>query len=92
MEETLVPNFISFNGTITTDLIEIENGNYAFILRGPNNEEFPMINVKSNQKPDLLKGDKISAFGILQKKDNDWVINVDQLLRIPTDEEIKEMD
>lgn len=90
--EQQIANFISFNGTITTDLIQLEKEKFGFVLRGPNNEEFPLIvlnSTKENLGNKLLKNDKISAYGRLIKYNNDWAIEIAQVFRKLTDEEIK---
>lgn len=90
--EQQIANFISFNGTITTDLIQLEEERFGFVLRGPNNEEFPLIilnSTKENLGNKLLKNDKISAYGRLIKYNNDWAIEIAQVFRKLTDEEIK---
>ena len=91
-----IPNCITFNGVITTDLIKLENEEYGFVLRGPNNEEFPLIVIKAegikNIDDYLRKGDNISAVGILKKKSKDWIIKVDTVMRIPTEEEVNNLN
>lgn len=84
-------NCISFHGVMTTDVIKLEEGKFGFILRGENQEEFPLIIVKSNSKPELLKNDNISAVGYLARYQNDWAIYVYKLLRIPDKEEIEKL-
>lgn len=92
--EQQIANFISFNGTITTDLIQLEEQKFGFVLRGPKGEEFPMIvlNITKEQLGDkLLKNDKISAYGILKKYKKDWIIEVAQIFRQPTEEELNQL-
>jgi hypothetical protein len=84
-------NCITFNGIITTDLIKLNEEEFGFVLRGENNEEFPLMVVFSKEKPDLLKGDKISGVGILIKK-NDWRIETTNILRIPTEKEFSKLN
>ena len=89
-----IANCITFNGTITTDLIQLEEGKIGFILRGPNNEEFPLIMVDGNLEEvgnSLQKNDKISAYGKLIKYKKDWAIDVYQIFRQPTEEEIEKL-
>lgn len=93
-QEQQIANFISFNGTITTDLIQLEEQKFGFVLRGPKGEEFPMIvlNTTKEQLGDkLLKNDKISAYGILKKYKKDWIIEVAQIFRQPTEEELNQL-
>ena len=93
-QEPQIANCISFNGTITTDLIQLEEQKVGFVLRGPNNEEFPLIILNSTKKEigeKLVKTDKISAYGRLTKYKNDWAIEIFQVFRQPTDEEIKQL-
>jgi hypothetical protein len=94
--EQLIANCISFNGTITTDLIKLDETYYGFVLRGPNGEEFPLIIVKPQAgakiEEEIGKGDKVSAVGMLIKHGKDWAINVYELVRLPTEEEIKKMN
>lgn len=88
VQEPQIANCISFNGTITTDLIQLEDDRFGFILRGPNNEEFPLIVLNSTKEEidtSLKKGDKISSIGFLTKMNNDWVIKAQQIFRIPTE-------
>ena len=92
--EPQIANCISFNGTITTDLIQLEEQKVGFVLRGPNNEEFPLIILNSTKKEigeKLAKMDKISAYGRLIKYKNDWAIEIFQVFRQPTEEEIKQL-
>ena len=49
-QEPQIANCISFNGIITTDLIQLEEQKVGFVLRGPNNEEFPLIILNSTKK------------------------------------------
>ena len=90
-----IANCITFNGIITTDLIKLNDNKYGFVLRGPNQEEFPLILIENPdvRKPEdfLKKGDEISAVGILIKYKKDWAIKIYKIMRRPTDEEIKEM-
>lgn len=90
-----ISNCISFNGTITTNLIKLNDEEYGFVLRGPNNEEFPLIIIKPDVKDVetyLTKGDKVSAVGSLIKRQNDWIIKVDTIMRIPTEEEVNNLN
>jgi hypothetical protein len=41
---------------------------------------------------EIGKGDKVSAVGMLTKHGKDWAINVYELVRLPTEEEIKKMN
>jgi len=84
-------NCIAFNGIITTDLIKLNKGEFGFILRGENNEEFPLIIIFSDTKPNLSKNDKISGVGELVKK-NDWRIESANIVRIPSDEEFSKLN
>lgn len=93
-QEPQIANCISFNGTITTDLIQLEEQKVGFILRGPNNEEFPLIILNSTKKEigeKLVKMDKISAYGRLIKYKNDWAIEIFQVFRQPTEEELNQL-
>lgn len=93
-QEPQIANCISFNGTITTDLIQLEEQKVGFVLRGPNNEEFPLIILNSTKKEigeKLVKMDKISAYGRLIKYKNDWVIEIFQVFRQPTEEELNQL-
>ena len=93
-QEPQIANCISFNGTITTDLIQLEEQKVGFVLRGPNNEEFPLIILNSTKKEigeKLIKMDKISAYGKLIKYKNDWAIEIFQVFRQPTEEEIEQL-
>lgn len=93
-QEPQIANCISFNGTITTDLIQLEEQKVGFVLRGPNNEEFPLIILNSTKKEigeKLVKMDKISAYGRLIKYKNDWAIEIFQVFRQPTEEEIEQL-
>ena len=93
-QEPQIANCITFNGTITTDLIQLEEQKVGFVLRGPNNEEFPLIILNSTKKEigeKLVKMDKISAYGRLIKYKNDWAIEIFQVFRQPTEEEIEQL-
>lgn len=93
-QEPQIANCISFNGTITTDLIQLEEQKVGFVLRGPNNEEFPLIILNSTKKEigeKLVKMDKISAYGRLIKYKNDWAIEIFQVFRQPTEEELNQL-
>jgi hypothetical protein len=93
-QEPQIANCISFNGTITTNLVQLEENKFGFILRGPNNEEFPLIILNTSKEDlgnSLLKDDKISAYGRLIKYNNDWAIEIFQVFRQPTEEEIKKL-
>ena len=93
-QEPQIANCISFNGTITTDLIQLEEQKVGFVLRGPNNEEFPLIILNSTKKEigeKLIKMDKISAYGRLIKYKNDWAIEIFQVFRQPTEEELNQL-
>ena len=93
-QEPLIANCISFNGVITTDLIQLEEQKVGFVLRGPNNEEFPLIILNSTKKEigeKLVKMDKISAYGRLIKYKNDWAIEIFQVFRQPTEEELNQL-
>ena len=93
-QEPQIANSISFNGTITTDLIQLEEQKVGFVLRGPNNEEFPLIILNSTKKEigeKLVKMDKISAYGRLIKYKNDWAIEIFQVFRQPTEEELNQL-
>lgn len=93
-QEPQIANCISFNGTITTDLIQLEEQKVGFVLRGPNNEEFPLIILNSTKKEigeKLVKMDKISAYGKLIKYKNDWAIEIFQVFRQPTEEELNQL-
>ncbi len=93
-QEPQIANCISFNGTITTDLIQLEEQKVGFVLRGPNNEEFPLIILNSTKKEigeKLVKTDKISAYGRLIKYKNDWAIEIFQVFRQPTEEELNQL-
>ena len=94
-QEPQIANCISFNGTITTDLIQLEEQKVGFVLRGPNNEEFPLIILNSTKKEigeKLIKMDKISAYGRLIKYKNDWAIEIFQVFRQPTEEELNQLN
>ena len=89
-----IANCVSFNGTITTDIFNLEPTKCGFVLRGPNKEEFPMILLnrsKASVKDLIIKGDKISAVGMLEKYDGDWVIRVVDMFRHPTEDELEKM-
>lgn len=93
-QEPQIANCISFNGTITTDLIQLEEQKVGFVLRGPNNEEFPLIILNSTKKEigeKLVKMDKISAYGRLIKYKNNWAIEIFQVFRQPTEEELNQL-
>ena len=93
-QEPQIANCISFNGTIATDLIQLEEQKVGFVLRGPNNEEFPLIILNSTKKEigeKLVKTDKISAYGRLIKYKNDWAIEIFQVFRQPTEEELNQL-
>ena len=93
-QEPQIANCISFNGVITTDLIQLEEQEVGFVLRGPNNEEFPLIILNSTKKEigeKLVKMDKISAYGRLIKYKNDWAIEIFQVFRQPTEEELNQL-
>ena len=93
-QEPQIANCISFNGTITTDLIQLEEQKVGFVLRGPNNEEFPLIILNSTKKEigeKLVKMDKISAYGRLIKYKNDWKIEIFKVFRQPTEEELNQL-
>ena len=93
-QEPQIANCISFNGTITTDLIQLEEQKVGFVLRGPNNEEFPLIILNSTKKEigeKLVKMDKMSAYGRLIKYKNDWAIEIFQVFRQPTEEELNQL-
>ena len=93
-QEPQIANCISFNGTITTDLIQLEEQKVGFVLRGPNNEEFPLIILNSTKKEigeKLVKMDKISAYGRLIKYKNDWAIEIFQVFRQPPEEELNQL-
>lgn len=86
VQEPLIANCISFNGTITTDLIQLEENKFGFVLRGPNNEEFPLIILNTTKEElgnSLMKNDRISSIGELKKRNNEWVIEASQIYRIP---------
>lgn len=87
-------NCITFHGKISTDLIQLDDYSQGFILRGDKGEEFPLIILKLHEKGEkfnLEKGDSIASIGILKKRDNEWVIEVVQLFRIPSEEELQKM-
>lgn len=89
-----IANCVSFNGTITTDVIKLEPNKCGFVLRGPENEEFPLIvlnRTRASVEKLIIKGDKISAIGMLEKYDGDWVIRVVNMFRHPTEEELEKM-
>lgn len=92
-QEQRYPNAISFNGNISSDFFDVGGGFVAFNFTGPNNEEFPLMLIKgdfSEVSQKLRNGDKLIGIGILTKLQDQWVIKIDQINRIPTEEEIEE--
>ena len=63
-------NCVVINGTITSDIINVGSGYYAFYLIGEDGSELPLILIKEKLKVGLIKNDKISAFGKLRKENN----------------------
>ena len=72
-------NCVVINGTITSDIIGVGS-------------ELPLILIKEKLKVGLIKNDKISAFGKLRKENNEWCIDIINITKILSDEEIDKLD
>ena len=85
-------NCVVINGTITSDIINVGSGYYAFYLIGEDGSELPLILIKEKLKVGLIKNDKISAFGKLRKENNEWCVDIINITKILSDEEIDKLD
>lgn len=89
-------NFIAFNGTIDTDFTEVGGGYIAFQLTAGTvtKKEMPLILLKGEKaevEKELHKGDRISAFGTLDKIQGEWVIITVQCSRVLEDDELNNL-
>lgn len=91
-----ISNTILFNGYIKSEPIDVGGGFLAFnIDGGEKRSEMPLILARNSLEEfqeAFRIGDLISGYGILKKVQEEWVIETKELLRIPDDEELSEMD
>ena len=92
-QELQIPNCITFNGKINSQITDVGGGYMAFELIGKKGEEFPLLLLKSTPEQlannFLEEGDLVAGIGILVKVQDQWTIQIMQINRIPTEEEIK---
>lgn len=74
--------------------MDVGGGYLAFELMGKDGEEFPLMLLRIG-KEDLAystveEGDQVAGIGMLVKVQDQWTIQIFQVNRIPTDEEIKD--
>ena len=93
VQELQIPNCITFNGKINSPITDVGGGYMAFELIGKKEEEFPLLLLKTTpeemQENLLEENDFVAGIGILVKVQNQWTIQIMQINRIPTKEEIK---
>lgn len=80
MEET-IPNCISFNGLINSEMTDVGGGYIAFNIIGVKGEEFPLCLVVSTleEASGLTVGMPVSGVGILKKIQNQWCIEISSI-------------
>ena len=94
-EELIYPNCIAFNGTINGDFIDVGGGYIAANILAGGIEEFPLLLIQASLneiKSKLYLGDKISGIGILKKTQGEFVVYVNQISRILSQEEINKLE
>ena len=89
-------NCITFNGYISSnECVDIGGGFVAFnILAGAHKEDFPLciIKYKKEEFDSLLKmNDNIAGYGKLKKIQGEFVVEMEKIMKIPTDEELNKM-
>lgn len=89
------PNAIAFNGTIISDEpINVGDGYYVINILAGDKEDFPMLLLKTTLEElneAFRKNDKVAGVGILKKIQNEWCVEVKEINRMLSDEEIKEL-
>ena len=80
-----------FNGYISTNPIDVGGGYIAFNIEGGEEKvEMPLILCKSTlteYNSNFKIGDLISASGVLEKIQGEWVIKAKEILNVPSLEE-----
>ena len=90
-----ISNTILFNGYISTEPIDVGGGYIAINIEGGESRvEMPLILCHSSLQEynaNFRVGDLISAYGILEKLQGEWVIKATEVMRVPTNEEIEKL-
>ena len=88
-------NTILFNGYISSEPVDVGGGFIAFNIEGGESRmEMPLIlshSTLNEFKSNFQVNDLISAYGQLEKVQEQWVIKAKEIMRIPSDDELKEM-
>lgn len=94
MNELIRPNTIAFNGTIISDFIDVGGGYLAFNIKAGNSEDFPLLLLKENLEEatsNLSINDQIIGAGMLKFFQNDWVVFVEKITRVLSNEEFEQL-